>query len=197
MLRSVCTLIFKATGWKFQSDLPKDLRSFIFLGAPHTSNHDFMPAMAVATLMHRNTRFVIKDDWMKFPMNMVMGPAGAIGLDRKKLKDGAGSNTDAMAHLFTEYPELVLMIAPEGTRSPTETWKTGFYYIAQKANVPIVCGFADFTKKVAGTGPVIYPTDFEKDMTQIMDFYRTIEGKEPENFKLDSRFDKKLKIQNN
>lgn len=192
MLKAICRMIFDSTGWKYKSEIPDDLRSFIFLGAPHTSNNDFMPAMAVVTYMNRNAKFVIKDDWMKFPMNLVMKPAGAIGLDRKKLKEGAASNTDAMAHLFKEYPELVLMIAPEGTRSPATTWKTGFYYIAQKANVPIVCGYADFKTKTAGCGPVIYPTDFEKDMTRIMDFYRGIEGCEPENFKLDSRFDKKV-----
>ena len=189
MMRAICTFLFKASGWKFQSDLPADLKSFIFLGAPHTSNHDFVPAMAVATLMRRNTKFIIKDDWVKFPMSLIMKPAGAIGLDRKKLvNDGHASNTDVMAHLFKEYSELVLMIAPEGTRKATDSWKTGFYYIAQKAGVPIVLGFADFEKKIAGTGLIIYPTDFEKDMKQIMDFYKNIRGKVPGNFKLDARF---------
>jgi 1-acyl-sn-glycerol-3-phosphate acyltransferase len=145
--------------------------------------------MALSKLMKRNTKFVIKNDWMKFPINLVMGPAGGIGLDRSKLKEGGASNTDSMAQLFKDYPELVLMIAPEGTRSATAKWKTGFYYIAQKANVPIVCGYADFKTKTAGCGPVIYPTDFEKDMTQIMNFYRSIQGRVPQNFKLDSRFD--------
>ncbi|WP_408095991.1 1-acyl-sn-glycerol-3-phosphate acyltransferase [Peredibacter sp. HCB2-198] len=189
MMRSICTFLFKASGWTFKSDLPKDLRSFIFLGAPHTSNHDFVPAMAVATLMNRNTRFIIKDDWVKFPFGLIMRPAGAIGLDRKKLTEaGHASNTDLMAQLFKDYKELVLMIAPEGTRKATDAWKTGFYYIAQKAKVPIVLGYADFPKKIAGTGPVIYPTDFEKDMKQIMDFYRNITGKVPGNFKLDARY---------
>lgn len=189
MLKALCTLIFKASGWKFQSDVPQELRSFIFLGAPHTSNHDFIPAMSLAYLLKRNARFVIKDDWMKFPLNLVMKPAGAIGLNRKKLKEvGHGSNTDAMADLFKVYPELVLMIAPEGTRAPNSHWKTGFYYIAQKAKVPIVLGYADFEKKIAGTGPIIYPTEFEKDMKTIMAFYQQIKGREPANFKLDSRY---------
>lgn len=189
MMRTICTFLFKASGWKFQSDLPKDLKSFIFLGAPHTSNHDFIPAMAVATLLRRNTKFIIKDDWVKFPMSLIMKPAGAIGLDRKKIAtEGSASNTDLMAHLFQEYPELVLMIAGEGTRKATDNWKTGFYYIAQKAQVPIVLGYADFEKKIAGTGLIIHPTDFEKDMKQIMDFFRNIQGKVPGNFKLDSRF---------
>ena len=189
MLKAACSLIFKAQGWTLKSDLPKDLRSFIFLGVPHTSNHDFIPAMTLAHHMKRNARFVIKDSWMKFPMNLIMKPAGAIGLNRKKLQEvGHSSNTDAMADLFKQYPELVLMIAPEGTRGPNSNWKTGFYYIAQKANVPIVLGYADFEKKIAGTGPVIYPTDFEKDMKAIMAFYRQVKGKVPDNFKLDTRY---------
>lgn len=188
MLKEVCNLIFKSTGWKFESNLPADLRSFIFLGAPHTSNYDFVPAMAVAYNMKRHARFVIKDDWLKFPLNLIMKPAGALGLDRKKLAQGKLSSTDAMASLFKKFPELVLMIAPEATRAPNEQWKTGFYYIAQKANVPIVLGFADFKRKVAGTGPVIYPTDFEQDMKKIMEFYKKIHACKPSNFKLDSRY---------
>lgn len=191
MVKALFALIFKLSGWTFKSDVPDSLRSFMFLGAPHTSNHDFVPAMAVAFFMKRNAKFVIKNDWMKFPMNLIMKPLGAIGLDRNKLKEGSQSNTDVMANLFKEYPELVLMIAPEGTRSANPKWKTGFYYMAQKAGVPIVLGYADFSKKVAGIGPVIYPTDFEKDMTTIMDFYSKIEGKVPSNFLLDSRYTKK------
>lgn len=193
MLKLICTLIFKFSGWRFEGSLPEDLKSFIFIGAPHTSNNDFVPAMAMARNMKRNARFVIKQEWMNFPLNLIMKPAGAIGLDRSKLKDKSVSNTDLMAHLFLEYPELVLMISPEGTRSPNSNWKTGFYYIAQKANVPIVLGFADFKRKVAGFGPVIYPSDFESDMAKIMDFYRNVSGHEPQNFKLDSRFDRNHK----
>lgn len=189
MLRTICTLYFKLSGWTFKSNIPDDLRSFIFLGAPHTSNYDFIPAMALANLLKRNAHFIIKNDWLKFPLNLVMKPAGAIGLDRQKiLKEGAGSNTDIMADLFKQYNELVLMIAPEGTRSRNDHWKTGFYYIAQKAGVPIVLGYADFKRKEAGVGGVIYPSDFEKDMKEIMNFYRNIEGKNPDSFCLDSRF---------
>lgn len=188
MIKSICVLIFKLSGWKFEGHLPDELRSFIFIGAPHTSNHDFIPAMTVAKLMKRNAKFVIKSEWLKFPLNLIMKPAGAIGLDRKRIKDGSHSNTDSMAKLFKEFPELVLMISPEGTRSPNANWKTGFYYIAQKANVPIVLGYVDFDKKVAGIGPIIYPQNFEKDMAQISNFYRGVKGKNPENFKVDSRY---------
>ncbi len=189
MLTLSCALIFRASGWTMRSALPAELRSFIFLGAPHTSNHDFIPAMAVAHHLRRNAKFVIKDDWLKFPMGTLMKRMGAIGIDRRRIREeGSGSNTDLMADLFRQHPELVLMIAPEGTRGPTKEWKTGFYYIAKKAAVPIVLGYADFAKKEAGTGLVIYPTDFDKDMRTIMNFYCSVTPKWPQNFQVDQRY---------
>ena len=188
MIKALCAGLLKVSGWKFVGELPDELRSFIFIGAPHTSNHDFAPAMAVAYHLKRNAKFVIKSEWLKFPMGIFLKPAGAIGLDRQKLKIGNASNTDLMANLFHEYRELVLMISPEGTRSPNDHWKTGFYYIAQKAKVPIVLGFADYEKKLMGTGLVIYPEDFESDMKKIMAFFKDIKGRCPEKFKLDSRY---------
>lgn len=188
MFKKLCYEYLKSTGWTFKVELPADLRSFIFLGAPHTSNYDFLPAMGIAHVMHRNARFVIKKEWVKFPMGLLMKPLGALGLDREKLKEGKGSNTDSMASLFKDFSELVLMIAPEGTRGRNENWKTGFYYIAQKANVPIVLAFADYKKKIIGTGPIIHPTNFEDDMRAIMNFYRNISGRQVANFALDKRF---------
>ncbi|MBA2405009.1 MAG: 1-acyl-sn-glycerol-3-phosphate acyltransferase [Bdellovibrionales bacterium] len=189
MFRLFCFLIFKATGWKFVSNVPDDLRSFIFIGAPHTANYDFIMAMAVSYQMKRNARFVIKKEWLKFPLNLFFGPIGGIGIDRNVLKeDKTISNTDLMADLFKQNSELVIMIAPEGTRSANKTWKTGFYYIAQKANVPLVLGFADYKTKTAGMGMVLYPEDFDKDMMKIMQFYKNMEGKVPENFQLDQRY---------
>lgn len=190
MIRQLCTLIFKASGWKFVNQVPDELRSFVFLGAPHTSNYDFVPAMAVSYLMRRKAHFVIKHTWMKFPMNLFFKPIGGVSVDRSRLGEGkSANNTEVMASLFKDQSEFVLMIAPEGTRSPNSKWKTGFYYIAQKAGVPIVCGFCDYQKKEAGLGLVIYPKDFEQDMIAITDFYRGRIGAVPENFRLDERYD--------
>lgn len=188
MIRKLFALIFTLSGWKFADKIPNDVRSFVFIGAPHTSNHDIVPAMAVSSMMKRNARFVIKKEWLRFPLNLFFSPMGAIGLDRALLKSKTASNTDVMAKLFKEHKEFVLMISPEGTRSPVKNWKTGFYYIAQKAGVPIVLGFCDYKNKVAGMGMVIYPTNFEEDMKTIMNFYRNIEGKIPSNFALDERY---------
>jgi len=189
VFKTLITSYFKLTGWKFVNNIPDDLRSFVFLGAPHTSNEDFIPAMAMSHLMKRDAKFVIKNEWLKFPLNLILGPMGAFGLDRKKIKGDKKTNyTDLMAQLFTEHKDLVLMISPEATRGPNPHWKSGFYYIAQKAQVPIVLGYADYAKKEAGLGKVIYPTNFNEDMKSIMDFYRTISAKKPENFKLDEQY---------
>jgi 1-acyl-sn-glycerol-3-phosphate acyltransferase len=189
MLKPFCSLVARWQGWTFDTkSLPPDLKSFIVLGAPHTSNFDIIPSMALAHHLGRNCKFLIKEEWTRFPLNLIMGPSGAIGLNREKLKGGPQSTTEQMAALFSTYKDLVLMIAPEGTRSPNSKWKTGFYYTAQKANVPLVLGYGDFKTKIAGTGPVIYPTNLEIDMKKIMDFYQTITPRVPENFLLDERY---------
>lgn len=188
MIRPICAAIFQATGWTYKNSIPDELRSFVMIGAPHTSNYDFIPAMTVALKMKRHAHFVIKKEWLRFPLNILFKPIGAIGLDRTILKSKSVNTTDLMADLFKLDNEFVLMISPEGTRGPVKTWKTGFYYIAQKAGVPIVLGYADYHKKEAGLGMVIYPHNFEEDMNKIMNFYQSMRGKISGNFILDDRF---------
>lgn len=188
MIKALFAAYFSLTGWKFVNNVSDEIRSFVFVGAPHTSNHDIVSTVAASYYMKRNARFVIKKEWLKFPLNLLLSPLGALGLDRSALKNAHTSTTDIMAKLFSEHEDFVLMIAAEGTRSPVKEWKTGFYYIAQKANVPIVLGFADYKKKEAGLGMVIYPTNFEDDMRKIMDFFGKIHPHSPEKFLLDHRF---------
>lgn len=184
MIKLLLTFYFKLSGWRFVSIVPDELRSYVFVGAPHTSNHDFIPSMAVATLMNRNAKFIIKNEMLKFPLKTFLISMGAVGVDRTKNRM---SLTDTMAQLFKDIPDLALMISPEGTRGPNNNWKTGFYYTAQKAGVPIVLGYADYAKKEAGLGKIIFPRDFESDMKEIMEFYRTVTAKKPENFRLDEK----------
>ena len=189
MFRKVCALLLKLAGWNFVNTIPDELRSFVFIGAPHTSNFDFVAAMGISHFMKRNARFVIKIEWLKFPFNLFFKPLGAIGVDRNASKGDKNINyTDMMAELFKKEKDLVLMIAPEGTRKPNNHWKTGFYYVAQKAGVPIVLGYADYQKKEVGLGKIIYPENLENDMKMIMDFYHDKHGRIENNFLLDERF---------
>jgi 1-acyl-sn-glycerol-3-phosphate acyltransferase len=188
MVKLICYLIFLIKGWRYQSLLKEEPKSFVMVGAPHTSNWDFVPAMSVA-FKTGHAKFVIKNEWLRFPLNLFFKPIGAIGIDRSKIKKGVvSSSTDMMAELFSDYKDLILMIAPEGTRSAAAEWKSGFWHIAHKAQVPIILGFADYKRKVAGLGMIIHPTTFEEDMRKIMSFYKTVTASDPSKFKLDQRF---------
>ena len=155
------------------------------IAAPHTSNWDFFYARAAFFLLGIPVRTTIKKEAMFFPMNLVLKLFGVIPVDRNKKAEGLSrksSMVDAMVQLFDERQELVIMITPEGTRKYARRWKTGFYHVAKRAGVPIVLGYLDYQKKHAGIGPIVYPGEgIEEDMQAIMDFYRDVKGKYPEN----------------
>lgn len=149
------------------------------IAAPHTSNWDFIYARAAFYLMDAPIRFTIKKEFTEFPL---VGPLlmsmGALPVDRSK-------NTklvDAMIKIIKETPgDMCVMVTPEGTRKYQPRWRKGFYHVAVGAGVPIVLGYLDYAKKEAGIGPTFYPTgDIDADIEKIMAFYRTKQGKFPE-----------------
>lgn len=179
--------LFKIAGWKVTRTLPSEIRKCVIIALPHTSNWDFIYAMGAFNKMNIKTRFTIKKEWYKFPFKGLMKKLGALPIDRSTNPDGSRRGTvDAMADLFSKHDNLLLLITPEGTRSRVEKWKTGFYYVALKAKVPIALGFIDYSKKECGIDKLIYPTgDYKADMKLIVDFYKHIRGKHPENFAID------------
>jgi len=181
-------LIFKLGGWKITHYLPDDIKQCVVVVAPHTSNWDFVYGMGAIRFMKLHPRFAIKKEWICFPFKRLMLSCGALPIDRSPkttLGEKKGS-VDAMADLFKTNSTLRLIITPEGTRSKVTKWKTGFYYVALKANVPIALGFMDYEKRECGIDKIIYPSgDFRKDMKEIMDFYKNRKGKNPENFDVD------------
>ena len=106
-----------------------------------------------------------------------MRATGGIAVDRSK----HNNLVDSMIDMFKQHEELILMIPVEGTRSYVKEWKSGFYHTAMGANVPIVLGYLDYGKKVAGFGDVFFPTgNYEKDLKEMQDFYRKVQAKYPE-----------------
>ncbi len=181
-------LIFKLFGWKVTHYLPDGIKKCVIIVAPHTSNWDFIFGMATVKLMKLQQKFVIKKEWIKFPFKRLFLSLGALPIDRnKKNKEGEKSSAvETMAELFHHHETLRLVITPEGTRSKREKWKTGFYYVALKAKVPIALAFIDYDTKSTGIDTIIYPTgDFKKDMKQIMNFYKNMKGKNSNNFSVD------------
>lgn len=190
MLSQLCKFIFKITGWKTDGHRPPQLKKCIILAAPHTSNWDFWYSMATFAIYGLPIRFTVKKEWVKFPFGLLMNPLGAIAIDRQPRgpKNERPSFIRAMTELFNSNENLIILITPEGTRSRTEKWKTGFYHIAKAANVPVLLGYIDYKKKLTGITEPIYLSDYETDMKKIMDFYQTIAPKFPEKFATDQSF---------
>lgn len=198
MMYFLSSLFMKIMGWKMNLHglNPKEFNRAVMLAVPHTSNWDLPIARAAFFLMGVPVRYTVKKEWMKFPAVLLAGPLGGIAIDRSPRKEGEErlSMTEAMIDLFEKHRELVVLVTPEGTRSYNDKWKTGFYYVALGAKVPIALGYLDYAKKEAGVGMVFTPSgNKEEDMQRIMDFYRDKTGKFPENFSTDKTFDKKLK----
>ncbi len=180
--------IFKLLGWKVTHFLSNDIKRCVIIVAPHTSNWDFIFGMGAVKVMKLKQCFAIKKEWIRFPFKRLMLSLGALPIDRKKNNTSADkkSSVEAMAELFNGRDELRLVITPEGTRSKVEKWKTGFYYVALSAKVPIALAFINYEKKSCGIDKILYPSgDFKADMKLIMDFYKDMKGANPENFSLD------------
>lgn len=187
----IAKLILKILGWKVQENMPKGIDRCVMIASPHTSNWDFIIAKCAFVVMGIPLKYTIKDSWFKFPFNYIFGPMGGIPIDRSPKKPGEKrpSTVQAMTDLFSKYDKLAVMVTPEGTRSLRTEWKTGFYYVAKNAGVPIGLGFLDYKEKLAGVGKLVYPSDdTEKDMKEIMAFYQTKNGKHPEKFSVDKRY---------
>ena len=192
MLKQLSVLLLKLSGWTVHPEIPKEAQRCVMIAAPHTSNWDLWYARLAFFVMDIPLKFTIKREWMRFPLNLLIGPMGGIGIDRRSPKEGRKDNSSyiqLMANLFKERDRLSLLVTPEATRSLRTEWKTGFYYVAKKADVPICLGYLDYKNKVAGVGgPVFISGDIDADLRKIMAFYQPIQGKYPEKFSIDTRY---------
>lgn len=176
-------LWFWLKGWKIEGEMPKGVKKAVMTAAPHTSNWDFVWARAAFYVLKVPLNYTIKKEFIKGPLGWMLKSMGAIPIDRRPKKAGESrkSMVDAMADLFKSREQLFVMVTPEGTRKFASKWKTGFYFTALSAGVPIVLGFLDYKNKIAGIGPTVYPSgNLEEDMETIKAFYRTKTGKFPE-----------------
>lgn len=174
-LRGFSIAFFKLAGWKIEGALPPDIKKCVLIGAPHTSNWDLPYTLMVAFVLHLRIYWMGKASIFKPPFGGIMRWLGGIAVDREKNNNLVAASAEA---LMAAAGPVQLVVPPEGTRSKTRYWKTGFYYIAVGAKVPIVIAYMDYSRKVAGLGPVFYPTgDIEKDMIAIKAFYAPFKGK--------------------
>lgn len=180
-MRGFANLILKLAGWKIVGKIPQDVKKCVIIAAPHTSNWDFVIGRLAYWSLGVPVKFLIKKEAFNHPLGSLVKKMGGIPVDRKK----STNLVDQVAALFQEYEILNVIVTPEGTRKLVHNWKRGYYYIALKAEVPLVLGFADYNKKEAGFGPVFHPSgDYDKDIIEIEDFYKKLTAKYPEQFNL-------------
>ncbi|MDQ3050043.1 MAG: lysophospholipid acyltransferase family protein [Bacteroidota bacterium] len=177
MLLLLSRFFFWLIGWKVKGEVPKSLRQYVMIVAPHTSNWDFFIGIAARSILRIDTRYVAKKELFRFPFGWFFRKLGGYPVDRSKTTNFV----DAVADLFNKNPDFAICLTPEGTRSYAPKWKSGFYYIALKAGLPIVMvGFNYARKEVAVEPPFMPSGDIDKDMEFMMNHYRTIPGKFPE-----------------
>jgi len=188
MLKALFKILFKLDKWSLHHPTPPEAKKAVMIAAPHTSNWDFVFAISAMDQLGLNPRFTIKKEFNWFILGGMIEKLGAIWIDRSTTKKGG--MTEFMVSLFTKDDKpLTVVVTPEGTRSKTNRWKTGFYYAALEAKVPICLSFMDYEKKVTGVGMCFMPSgEIDADMRVIMDYYSNITPKSPENFMTDERF---------
>jgi 1-acyl-sn-glycerol-3-phosphate acyltransferase len=171
-------MLLKLMGWRVEGEIP-DIKKFVIIAAPHTSNWDFPITLAVAFALKMKIYWMGKAAMFRWPFAEAVRWLGGIPIDRSKSHNVVEQSIQA----FHKLEKLIMLVPPEGTRKKVCTWKTGFYHIARGANVPIVLGFLDYRRKVGGIGPIFHPTGhIEKDMQTIRAFYAAVTGKRQSQF---------------
>ena len=182
ILRALSVGFLKLAGWRIQGTLPPGAEKSVLIAAPHTSNWDLPYTLMVAFSLRLTVYWMGKEQIFRFPFRGLMMWLGGIPVQREKSNNLVAASVEAIK---AASGPLQLVVPPEGTRSKTRYWKTGFYHIAVGAQVPIVLAYMDYEKKISGLGPVFEPTgNIEVDMAQIKAFYANFKGKNASQFEL-------------
>lgn len=173
-------LYLRILGWRIigNTNFSQDtIKKAVIIAAPHTSWNDFFIGLYLRKITGVKTNFVAKKELFKWPIKYYFQFIGGKALDRT-----SGQNkVEAIANLFKAEDEFRLTLAPEGTRKKVDEWKTGFYYIAKTANVPIIMFTLDFKNKQNKISEPFYPTnDMEADFKIMKAFFKGVIGKKPE-----------------
>jgi 1-acyl-sn-glycerol-3-phosphate acyltransferase len=183
LLRAGSHAFLRATGWRVEGALPPAAERSVFIAAPHTSNWDLPYTLMCAFVLGLHIRWMGKASLFRFPFGPVMRWLGGIAVRREQNNNLVAASAQALREATGA---LQLVVPPEGTRGKTRHWKTGFYFIAQQAQVPIVLAYMDYADRRMGLGPLFEPTgNLEADLARIKRFYAPIRGKRADSFTAD------------
>ena len=175
LLRAGSRIFLRVNGWTVEGSLPPEAIKSVLIAAPHTSNWDLPYTLMVAFVLRLNVYWIGKSSLFRWPFGPVMRWLGGIAVDRDKSSNLVAASAEAIVR--ADGP-VQLVVPPEGTRGKTRHWKTGFYFIALQARVPIVLAYMDYERKVSGLGPIFKPSgDVDADMAEIKRFYAPIKGR--------------------
>jgi 1-acyl-sn-glycerol-3-phosphate acyltransferase len=169
-VRKLVLALFRWKGWRIVSQAEVPPRCII-VGAPHTSNWDFVFFLGTTEHLGIQPGFMGKRSLFRWPLRRFMFDMGGIPVDRSK----SGNYVEDVAAEFARRSELALVVAPEGTRGSVTRWRSGFYHIALAARVPIVPAWVDHATMRGGLGPAIMPSgNFDADLAMLARFYRSV-----------------------
>lgn len=172
-------IYFKLLNWKIEGSFNPEIKKCVFIVAPHTSWWDFFLGVILRNILQLEINFVGKKELFKPPFGWYFRWMGGAPVDRVSKE----KKVEAIAAIFNSKNIFRLALSPEGTRQRTDRWRTGFYYIALEAKVPIVMVAFDYGKKQTKFSEPYYPSgNIEKDLPEIQSFYKGVEGKFPEKF---------------
>lgn len=174
-MQRVSQLILRLMGWRITGRLPA-ARKFVVIVGPHTSNWDFVVCILVRSALAAKVSFLGKHQLFRFPFGYLLRAMGG----RPVVRNRDNNLVDQVVALFAEQDDFVLGLAPEGTRSPVNRWKQGFYHIACAADVPIVMIGPDFVHKEVRIAAPFWPSgDIDADFPRILDYFQGIQGRHP------------------
>ena len=177
-MRKLYIFFLKIFGWNYELSTELPDKSVICV-APHTSNWDYIIGMLFYKSIGGKPHVLMKKEMFFFPLGYFFKAMGALPVDRKKRT----SVSDQMVEQFNSRNHFHLAISPEGTRKKNVHWKTGFYYIALNAGVPIILAYIDYSKKEVGVKNIFYPTgDVKSDIEKIKSYYKDVQAKHPKKF---------------
>lgn len=161
-------VLYKLMGWTYDELPDYWTRKCVVIGFPHTTNMDTVRALTYIKIAGVNARLLVKSEWFFFPMSLVLKALGGMPIKRDKTQGFVGS----VVKEFEKRDHLILALVPEGTRKNVATIKTGFWYIAKGANVPIICWYLDNqAKRTRWIGKITPGETLEGDLLKIQKLY--------------------------
>lgn len=171
-------IYFKLWGWKIEGGIPENLKKYILVVGPHTSNWDFPLGLLVRSIIRVDAKYMGKASLFKPPFGWIFRALGGYPVDRSK----NNNYVEAVVDIFDSKEEFAITITPEGTRKRVNELKSGFYYIALGAKVPLIMVIFDYPAKTIRFSEPFYPSgNKEEDFEVIISHFRGVQGKNPEN----------------